>query len=69
MNQDIAYTVIKIGFTLIILGLALEFGIIPWRIKKWETGLTIFAIKAALGLVVGGLIIILLGVLYLMEII
>lgn len=69
MNQGVVCAVIEIGFTLIIMGLASLFWLIPWRSGKWETGLIIFAVKAALSLVGGGLIIIFLGVLYWMEII
>lgn len=68
MNPNIAYIVIGIGGVLSATGLILLFAIIPWQTKKWETGLIMFAAKITLSLTISGLIIILLGVLYLMEI-
>lgn len=69
MNFSIGLAAIVLGLFLILLGYGSLLCVLKTSEKKGDANLSLTTIKAAYTLVVGGLIIIILGLLYLMEII
>ncbi len=69
MNSGIGFATVILGLFLILLGYGSLLCALKTSEKKGDTNLSLMAIKAAYSLVIGGLIIIILGLLYLMGII
>ena len=63
------FSALCVGLVLIFAGFFLLGVLLPIVAKKWEASISIFAQKASFALVIGGLILIFLHFLYLMELI